>query len=170
MSSMRSESHLGRDASDVRRAQQLQHRCSNFELFQVASDISLAWCLAARSTKIGQNFSLHGKMMLLTYLIFSNNITFRLLLPDDDNLVAGEDELGNDGGEPPHEVATTINHDRLRRYSRHLLQEFLGLDNQLSSIRRNLTCEHIKCNSRLKFIQKELLLNCSSSLASSVFS
>merc|ERR1719328_946409 len=43
------------------------------------------------------------------------------LAPDNDNLVAGEDELGNDGGEPPHEVATTINHDRLRRYSRHLL-------------------------------------------------
>merc|ERR1711953_325059 len=43
------------------------------------------------------------------------------LTPDNDNLVAGEDELGNDGGEPSHEVATTINHDRLRRYSRHLL-------------------------------------------------
>ena len=108
--------------------------------------------------------------MLLTYLIYSNNITFRLLLPDDDNLVASEDELGNDGGEPPHQVATTINHDRLRRYSRHLLQEYLGLDNQLSSIRRNLTCEHINCNSGLKLIQKELLLNGSSSLASSVFS
>ena len=77
----------------------------------------------------------------VAYLIYSNNITFRLLLPDNDNLVAGEDELGNDGGEPPHKVATTINHDRLRRYSRHLLQEYLGLDNQLSSIRRNLTCE-----------------------------
>ena len=106
----------------------------------------------------------------VTYLIYSNNITFRLLLPDNDNLVAGEDELGNDGGEPPHQVATTINHDRLRRYSRHLLQEYLGLDNQLSSIRRNLTCEHINCNSGLNFIQKELLLNGSSSLASSVFS
>merc|ERR1719283_167907 len=43
------------------------------------------------------------------------------LASDDDNLVASEDELGNDGGEPPHQVATTINHDRLRRYSRHLL-------------------------------------------------
>ena len=150
---MRSESHLDRDALCVRRAQQLQHRCSNFELFQVTSDISLAWCLAAGSTKIGQNFSLHGKMMLLKYLIYSNNITFGLLLPDNDNLVAGEDELGNDRGEPPHEVATTINHDRLRRYSRHLLQEYLGLDNQLSSIRKNLTCEHVKCNSGLKLIQ-----------------
>ena len=106
----------------------------------------------------------------VAYLIYSNNITFRLLLPDNDNLVAGEDELGNDGGEPPHEVATTINHDRLRRYSRHLLQEYLGLDSQLSSIRRNLTCEHINCNSGLKLIQKELLLNGSSSLAFSVFS
>ena len=106
----------------------------------------------------------------VTYLIYSNNITFRLLLPDNDNLVAGEDELGNDGGEPPHEVATTINHDRLRRYSRHLLQEYLGLDNQLSSIRRNLTCEHINCNSGLKLIQKELLLNGSSSRAFSVSS
>ena len=106
----------------------------------------------------------------VTYLIYSNNITFRLLLPDNDNLVAGEDELGDDGGEPPHKVATTINHDRLRRYSRHLLQEYLGLDNQLSSIRRNLTCEHINCNSGPNFIQKELLLNGSSSLASSVFS
>ena len=106
----------------------------------------------------------------VTYLIYSNNITFRLLLPDNDNLVAGEDELGNDGGEPPHKVATTINHDRLRRYSRHLLQEYLGLDNQLSSIRRNLTCEHINCNSGLKLIQKELLLNGSSSRAFSVSS
>ena len=106
----------------------------------------------------------------VTYLIYSNNITFRLLLPDDDNLVASEDELGNDGGEPPHQVATTINHDRLRRYSRHLLQEYLGLDNQLSSIRRNLTCEHINCNSGLKLIQKELLLNGSSSRAFSVSS
>ena len=106
----------------------------------------------------------------VTYLIYSNNITFKLLLPDNDNLVAGEDELGNDGGEPPHEVATTINHDRLRRYSRHLLQEYLGLDNQLSSIRRNLTCEHINCNSGLKLIQKELLLNGSSSRAFSVSS
>ena len=94
---MRSESHLDKNASCVRRAQQLQHRCSNFERFQVTSDISLAWCLAAGSTKIGQNFSLHGKMLLLTYLIFSNNVTFRLLLPDNDNLVAGEDKLGNDG-------------------------------------------------------------------------
>ena len=106
----------------------------------------------------------------VTYLIYSNNITFRLLLPDNDNLVAGEDELGNDGGEPPHQVATTINHDRLRRYSRHLLQEYLGLDNQLSSIRRNLTCEHINCNSGLKLIQKELLLNGSSSRAFSISS
>merc|ERR1719295_1117523 len=43
------------------------------------------------------------------------------LAPDDDNLVAGEDKLGNDGGEPAHQVATTIHHNCLWRYTRHLL-------------------------------------------------
>merc|ERR1719264_270406 len=41
--------------------------------------------------------------------------------PDNDDLVASEDELGNDGGEPAHQVATTVHHDCLRRYARHLL-------------------------------------------------
>ena len=42
-------------------------------------------------------------------------------LPDH-NLVTGEDELGYDGGEPAHEMAAAIHHDRLGRYARHLLQ------------------------------------------------
>ena len=45
--------------------------------------------------EIGQNFSLQ-KTTFQRELRF-DHLTSILLLPDDDNLVAGEDKLGNDG-------------------------------------------------------------------------
>ena len=42
-----------------------------------------------------------------------------LLAPDDDNLLAVEDELGDDGGQTAHHVASAVNNNGLGGEARH---------------------------------------------------